>query len=458
MIPFCKYFPELGAKETRCAYLGGSQQGAPAGKYMFLELYCDDVDCDCRRVLFKVIKENDPDNKVLATINYGWESLDFYARKLGGDKKMAWEVITAILDPLNPQSEYAEEFLEIFRNTLLTDPDYIARLVRHYEMFKKAVKEKAIPTDVVHPVDMSADEIIKQLSTVGVDVEFAPYSRALAFAGNHKEELVPRLIDAIEDVIKNPKAYERDRRRSLFKFAIVLLAEFRETRALDCLTRLFCQSAAATVYFMDEIGGEEWETIFASFCGGNVAPLFQIIQNESTDPYIRSLAVGGLGVQYFWDERTRAELVKDLRTLLQTLPKSQEFNAARAGIADIVCNFNIGELADEVRQAFDNNLMATEYMDRDYFEAVLEEDPQFNLDEYKDLHEPVRASFMCNSFNGFADEEEDWDLPENLIAPPDRILPSSYGAPEPFIAPPKTGRNDPCPCGSGKKYKKCCGQ
>ncbi|HWS13947.1 MAG TPA: SEC-C metal-binding domain-containing protein [Rhodocyclaceae bacterium] len=24
-------------------------------------------------------------------------------------------------------------------------------------------------------------------------------------------------------------------------------------------------------------------------------------------------------------------------------------------------------------------------------------------------------------------------------------------------AAPKVGRNDPCPCGSGKKYKKCCG-
>ena len=23
---------------------------------------------------------------------------------------------------------------------------------------------------------------------------------------------------------------------------------------------------------------------------------------------------------------------------------------------------------------------------------------------------------------------------------------------------PKIGRNDPCPCGSGKKYKKCCGK
>ncbi|MCP4599354.1 MAG: YchJ family protein [Proteobacteria bacterium] len=30
---------------------------------------------------------------------------------------------------------------------------------------------------------------------------------------------------------------------------------------------------------------------------------------------------------------------------------------------------------------------------------------------------------------------------------------------EPYIRPePKVGRNEPCPCGSGKKYKKCCGR
>lgn len=29
---------------------------------------------------------------------------------------------------------------------------------------------------------------------------------------------------------------------------------------------------------------------------------------------------------------------------------------------------------------------------------------------------------------------------------------------KPYIAGQKIGRNDPCPCGSGKKYKKCCGQ
>ncbi len=29
--------------------------------------------------------------------------------------------------------------------------------------------------------------------------------------------------------------------------------------------------------------------------------------------------------------------------------------------------------------------------------------------------------------------------------------------PQPVTVPPRAGRNDPCPCGSGKKYKKCCG-
>ena len=32
-----------------------------------------------------------------------------------------------------------------------------------------------------------------------------------------------------------------------------------------------------------------------------------------------------------------------------------------------------------------------------------------------------------------------------------------YLAGKPSVTPLKPGRNDPCPCGSGKKFKKCCG-
>jgi preprotein translocase subunit SecA len=36
--------------------------------------------------------------------------------------------------------------------------------------------------------------------------------------------------------------------------------------------------------------------------------------------------------------------------------------------------------------------------------------------------------------------------------------PPQTEAPKPVRAGAKIGRNDPCPCGSGKKYKKCCGK
>ena len=34
----------------------------------------------------------------------------------------------------------------------------------------------------------------------------------------------------------------------------------------------------------------------------------------------------------------------------------------------------------------------------------------------------------------------------------------AYRASKIFVAPVQVGRNDPCPCGSGKKYKNCCGR
>jgi len=38
---------------------------------------------------------------------------------------------------------------------------------------------------------------------------------------------------------------------------------------------------------------------------------------------------------------------------------------------------------------------------------------------------------------------------------PDRMV-EEHTTPTLMRSDPKTGRNDPCPCGSGKKFKKCC--
>ncbi|MDO9534830.1 MAG: tetratricopeptide repeat protein [Bacillota bacterium] len=66
-------------------------------------------------------------------------------------------------------------------------------------------------------------------------------------------------------------------------------------------------------------------------------------------------------------------------------------------------------------------------------------------EDYTQAHKAVWEGLEVSNRKGWDnlelyDEEEDYQL-------------QPYRRPEP-----KVGRNEPCPCGSGKKYKKCCGK
>ncbi|MCI0613272.1 SEC-C domain-containing protein, partial [bacterium] len=116
-------------------------KGLPDGEYGFLESYCDEKACDCRRVIINVVEAERPD-KVLATINYGWESAKFYG-KWGKSPGLAKETKGPFLDPLNRQTRFAPALLRLFEEHILPDTAYIKRLKRHYEMFKQAVAAAA---------------------------------------------------------------------------------------------------------------------------------------------------------------------------------------------------------------------------------------------------------------------------------------------------------------------------
>ena len=135
LVPFYSRFPDLAAQETRSIFIFTSGE-LPPGQYGFLELFCDDPTCDCRRVVISVISpQRGP--APLATINYGWEHVAFYARWLG-----TWQGAAACkgpsLDPLHPQTAYAEALLALFESAL-EDAQYKARLARHYALFKRTL-------------------------------------------------------------------------------------------------------------------------------------------------------------------------------------------------------------------------------------------------------------------------------------------------------------------------------
>jgi len=141
MSPFTDRFPDVAEREMLVLHIQQPGLSVLPGEYGFFEWYCEDDGCDCRRVLLQVLSPKHP-HKILASINYGWESAAFYTRWMHDDKEAGREITSASLDPLNPQSELADALLNGFRDYVRGDSFYPQTLKRHYEMFKGTQKKK----------------------------------------------------------------------------------------------------------------------------------------------------------------------------------------------------------------------------------------------------------------------------------------------------------------------------
>jgi hypothetical protein len=135
MIPFMEKFQAQGARETRSILVSGGM-ALPSGEYGFIELYCNEPGCDCRRVMINVLRPETGWKKTWATIGYGWETADFYKKWCPLEDPASLQ--GPYLDPLNPQSEYSPILLEIFES-ILESPDYRQRIKEHYRLFRDAV-------------------------------------------------------------------------------------------------------------------------------------------------------------------------------------------------------------------------------------------------------------------------------------------------------------------------------
>ena len=139
MVPFYTEFSDLAFEETRCVAVRG-YRGLPDGEYAFLEYYCDEPGCDCRRVFISVISQDMP-GEILATINYGWESAEFYIEWMGDDEDIEELKGPALAPRPALQTKLAPYLLKLFKETVL-DESYANRLRRHYGMFKRAIEGK----------------------------------------------------------------------------------------------------------------------------------------------------------------------------------------------------------------------------------------------------------------------------------------------------------------------------
>jgi hypothetical protein len=94
-------------------------------------------------------------------------------------------------------------------------------------------------------------------------------------------------------------------------------------------------------------------------------------------------------------------------------------------------------------------------------ESHLWEDLKPAFDDSFNLPPPESPLLEDDFYNipGFPEINFNPTVREPEVSGPEESEPVElfYSGPSPYIKPEKEiGRNDPCPCGSGKKYKKCC--
>ncbi len=138
--------PQIAEKETRRITIENNINiPGGGGEFAYIESFCNDKDCDCRRVMFNVTQLDIEPAVHYATIAYGWEDMKFYKEWSYGMPDYIIKMFKGpIDDPTLIQTKYSPAFLNLFKELLLPDKMYIERVKRHYFLFKLKLGGEAI--------------------------------------------------------------------------------------------------------------------------------------------------------------------------------------------------------------------------------------------------------------------------------------------------------------------------
>ena len=321
---------------------------------------------------------------------------------------------------------------------------------------------------------------------------------------DHQDEVTPLLLRAFDDFAENPEHYDVTEGNFLPAVALALLAQFRETAAFPIFLNIAKDYSSDQPFYDDLIfstDDEEFGRILASLSGGNIDTLKSMVLDDGLNGTMRGFALDALMACYFEGDLERSDFVSflsGLYTSFTSLEKgSDDYSFLWSVLFKVSLTIHPGDLMNETREMCKDDISWTVedslsgMSDLDLAESMAQEDFnkwkasewQANVEDYGYIKNAVRELQFWKM-----NIEDDWDeLPEEAMAevselraalfeaieameheafdvpplPPLVNRPSGLlsGTVHPIVREqPRVGRNDLCPCGSGKKFKKCCGR
>jgi hypothetical protein len=295
---------------------------------------------------------------------------------------------------------------------------------------------------------MSPDQVLIEL---GRDRTTHPLE-ALESADAQRGALVQPFLQVLERGVTDPDTVSEEESQ-LFCYAAYLLAKWRETRAYPLVIRWLSLPDAASTGLSGDVPTQDGARILAAVCDGDLEPIKRLVLNRDADEFSRGVAVAALALLAVWAEVPRAGIV-DYFTWLAREGLEREPSYVWSALATESADIEALAVFPELRRAYDEELIDPRTVGRSELDDV-ESLPRGNhLERMKDRHPPIDDVAIATSWWArFGKPASNRRAEELALAAAGEL---DEGPMEPYRAPQKLGRNEPCPCGSGKKYKKCC--
>ncbi len=322
-------------------------------------------------------------------------------------------------------------------------------------------------------VPMTIDDVIKDFHDTGFILPRASMQWAL----DHWDEAAPRFVELLSRY-----ADGTDRTQSTadaLLFILHLFCKKAETTAFVPLCRMLHDAEATEVAIGDSVT-ETLRPILITTFNGDVAALRAVIEDPHADEYARE---GALLVMAYLTRVGRIPEVETHAYLLYLLTNMLPQDQCHIWVGWVFCVAGLGfvDLAPHVKRLFEREFIDDMFMKYRHFEADLKltlDDPagmaglkQHRLEPFSSAIDEL-SRWYAFSEQRVLDEkarvEREKARVEREKARAEREAalarqqpstagarqqPLSSGAHNPFR---DVGRNDPCPCGSGRKFKKCC--
>jgi uncharacterized protein len=300
---------------------------------------------------------------------------------------------------------------------------------------------------------MQPDEVVQALATAGIDLP----RDAMQWALDHWEQVAPRLLGVLEAYAEGTD--RSDDAASAVFFIAHLVGEKGDARAFAPLCRL-ARDEDALETALGDATTETLSRILISTYDGDLDALKEVVEDEEADDLVRSGALEAMAYLTATGHIPR-ENMEDYLWRLHREMRPRDENYVWVGWATAAALLGFGGFVDKVRDAIRRKWVPFLTIDYAYFEETLRlsrSDPDGMAGfERQRLGPFIDAIAELSGWHAFS-EEYKANLQRRAAGDePEGDVPDLLGAPEPYINPFRSvGRNDPCPCGSGKKFKNCC--